>query len=65
MRRYRNVIALIALGIVLLATGLIAGFFLPFWNYSTTYAPIIGTAAPPSGMGALAAAITLLARMRG
>ncbi len=43
MRGHRMLFALIALGIVLLAAGLIAGFFLPFWDYSKTYAPIIGT----------------------
>ncbi len=65
MRRHRMLFALIALGLVLLAAGLIAGFFLPFWDYSKTYAPILGTPAPASGMAALAAASTLLAGLRG
>jgi hypothetical protein len=45
MRRHRMLFALIALGLLLLAAGLVAGFFLPFWDYSTTYAPVIAT--PP------------------
>ncbi len=65
MRKHRMLFALIALGIVLLAAGLIAGFFLPFWDYSKTYAPIMGTPAPTSSIGALAGANALLAGMRG
>jgi hypothetical protein len=36
------VITWIAIGVLLAVLGFVAGFLLPFWNYSTTYAPIIG-----------------------
>ncbi len=65
MRKHWMLFALVALGIVLLAAGLIAGFFLPFWDYSKTYAPIIATPAPTSGMGVLARTSALFAGIRG
>lgn len=61
MRRYRMLFALIALGIVLFAFGLMAAFFLPFWDYSKTYAPVIGI----SGAGGTLGAAALFAGMRG
>ncbi len=41
MRRKTAVIVWVAIGVLLALLGFVAGFFLPFWNYSTTYAPII------------------------
>ncbi|MGE5601971.1 MAG: hypothetical protein ACM30E_02910 [Nitrososphaerales archaeon] len=64
MGKYRTLLALIAFGLVVLAAGLFAGFFLPSWDYSTTYAPIIGAPAPSSGLGAPAELVALSAGMR-
>lgn len=45
MVKHRGLILLIVLFALLAVLGFVAGFALPFWDYSTTYAPIIGTEA--------------------
>ena len=42
MGKHRGLFLLVGLFVVLAVAGFAAGFALPFWNYSHTYAPVIG-----------------------
>ena len=55
MGKHRGLFLLVGLFVVLAVAGFAAGFALPFWDYSHTYAPVIGagaaSAGPTSGTG--------------
>ena len=48
MRRNAGVIIWVVVGVLLAALAFAAAFFLPFWDYSTTYAPIMPTQPAPA-----------------